>query len=118
MHQNNIGIAFTGWQADWPTGFGFLQQLVDGRTIKPQGNTNIEEMNLPNVNALFDQAAASKDPAQREQIYGQIDKAAMEQASVVPFLYGKGLLYRNPQMTNVVISFAYGMYDYSILGIS
>jgi peptide/nickel transport system substrate-binding protein len=118
MKQNQIGIAFTGWQADWPTGFGFLQQLVDGRTIKPQGNTNIQEMNLPAINSLFDQAAASKDAAQREQIYGQIDKSAMEQASVVPYVYGKGLLYRNPGMTNVVISFSYGMYDYSILGVS
>ena len=116
MHQNNIGIAFTGWTADWPTGFGFLQQLVDGRTIKPQGNTNIQEMNVPGINSLFDQAAASKDPAQREQIYSQIDKSAMEQASVVPFLYGKGLLYRNPVMSNVMIQFSYGMYDYSQLG--
>lgn len=116
MHSNNIGIAFTGWQADWPTGFGFLQQLVDGRTIKAQGNTNIQEMNLPEVNALFDKAAASTDAKERESIYSQIDKAAMEHASVVPFLYGKGLLYRNPAMTNVQLSYPYGMYDYAVLG--
>jgi peptide/nickel transport system substrate-binding protein len=116
MHSNNIGIAFTGWQADWPTGYGFLQQLVDGRTIKAQGNTNIQEMDQPAINALFDKAAASKDPAERQAIYGQIDKAAMEQASVVPFLYGKGLLYRNPDMTNVQLSYPYGMYDYAVLG--
>lgn len=116
MHANNIGIAFTGWQADWPTGYGFLQQLVDGRTIKPQGNTNIQEMNLPAINALFDKAAASTDANERKTIYGDIDKAAMEHASVVPFLYGKGLVYRNPAMTNVFLSYPYGMYDYAQLG--
>ncbi|MBG6135077.1 ABC transporter substrate-binding protein [Longispora fulva] len=113
---NNIGIVFHGWSADWPTGFGFLQQLVDGRTIKPQGNTNVQEMDDPAINALFDKAAASTDAKEREAIYGQIDKAAMEHASLVPFLYGKGLLYRNPAMTNVVIDYSYGMYNYTQLG--
>ncbi len=116
MKTNQIGIAFHGWSADWPTGFGFLQQLVDGRTIKAQGNTNVQEMNDPAINALFDKAASSTDAGEREDIYGQIDNAAMERASVVPFLYGKGLLYRNPAMTNVYVSFPYGMYDYAQLG--
>ncbi|WP_026211964.1 ABC transporter substrate-binding protein [Longispora albida] len=116
MKGNQIGIAFHGWQADWPTGYGFLQQLVDGRTIKAQGNTNVQEMNVPEINAMFDKAAASTDAKERETIYGQIDKAAMEHASVVPFLYGKGLLYRNPAMTNVFISYPFGMYDYVGLG--
>ncbi|MEV6520862.1 ABC transporter substrate-binding protein [Longispora sp. NPDC051575] len=116
MKTNNIGIAFHGWQADWPTGFGFLQQLVDGRTIKAQGNTNVQEMDDPAINALFDKAAGSTDAKEREAIYGQIDKAAMERASVVPFLYGKGLLYRNPAMTNVFIDYSYGMYNYTLLG--
>ncbi|WP_040390318.1 ABC transporter substrate-binding protein [Catelliglobosispora koreensis] len=116
MHANNIGIAFHGWQADWPTGYGFLQQLVDGRTIKAQGNTNVQEMDLPAINALFDKAAASTDVAERTAIYGQIDRAAMEHASVVPFLYAKGLVYRNPQMTNVYIQYSYGIYDFSQVG--
>jgi peptide/nickel transport system substrate-binding protein len=116
MHANNIGIAFHGWSADWPTGYGFLQQLVDGRTIKAQGNTNVEEMNEASINALFDQAAGSTDANQRESLYGQIDKAAMEHASVVPFLYAKGLVYRNPAATNVFLQFSYGIYDFSQMG--
>jgi peptide/nickel transport system substrate-binding protein len=38
---NNIGLIVTGWNADWPDGFGFLAQIVDSRVIRGAGNTNL-----------------------------------------------------------------------------
>ena len=39
--RTTIGIAMGGWGADWPNGYGFLDELVDGNTIASTGNTNI-----------------------------------------------------------------------------
>jgi peptide/nickel transport system substrate-binding protein len=116
MQQHNIGMATYGWQADWPEGFGFLSQIADGRAIKQAGNSNIEMLSDPQVNSLLDQAAASEDANKRNAIYGQIDKIMMGQADILPELYAKSLLYRGSDLTNVFVSEAYGMYDYSQIG--
>jgi peptide/nickel transport system substrate-binding protein len=118
VHQHDLGILMMGWQADWPTGFGFLQQIVDGGAIKSSGNSNIQEENNPQVNQLLNQAASSTDANQRNQIYGQIDKLVMKDAVIVPEVYATALLYRNPEVSNVYVSQAYGMYDYTQLGLN
>jgi peptide/nickel transport system substrate-binding protein len=117
VHQHDLGIMMMGWQADWPTGFGFLQQIADGRSIKPAGNSNLAEENNPQINALFDKASSSNDANTRNQIYGQIDKLMMQDAVFVPEVYAKELDYRNPKATNVYVSQAYGMYDYTQIGV-
>ena len=53
-----------GWGADFPTGQGFSQPLVDGRFILQSGNNNFSELNDPAVNELFDQAIAGDRPGQ------------------------------------------------------
>jgi peptide/nickel transport system substrate-binding protein len=117
VHQHNLGLTFMAWAADWPTGFGFLQQIVDGRAIRPAGNSNLAEVNLPDVNALFDKAAANTDVNQRNQIYGQIDRRVMEDASMAPIIYAKNLFYRNPAVTNVYVNNGFsGQYDYGSMG--
>ncbi len=116
VHQHDLGIMMMGWAADWPSGYGFLQQIVDSRAIKPAGNSNIEEENNPDVNKLIDEASSSNDAGQRAQIYGQIDKAVMQDAVIVPEVYANALLYRNPDLTNVYANEAYGMYDFATIG--
>lgn len=116
MKQHNIGLALYGWAADWPDGFGFLSQIADGRAIKDAGNSNIEMLNDPQVNSLLDQAAASTDATARNGFYAQIDKIMMDQATILPEVYAKSLLYRSPKLTNVYVTEAYGMYDYTQIG--
>ena len=39
---NSLGLMVNGWGADWPDGFGFLQQITDSRVIRASGgNTNL-----------------------------------------------------------------------------
>ncbi|WP_236792533.1 ABC transporter substrate-binding protein [Amycolatopsis sp. GM8] len=116
MKDHNIGMNTYGWAADWPEGFGFLSQISDGRAIRSAGNSNMEMLNDPQVNQLLDQAAAAPDAGTRNGIYGQIDKIMMDQAVILPELYAKSLLYRNPSLTNVFVTEAYGMYDYTQIG--
>lgn len=116
VHSHGLGLMMMAWAADWPTGYGFLQQIVDGTAIKASGNSNLSELNNPGINKMLDAAIGNTDAAARTKAWGDIDKAAMEQAPLVPLLYRKDPLYRPDHATNVFVTEAYGMYDYLNVG--
>jgi peptide/nickel transport system substrate-binding protein len=116
VHKNNAGMMMMAWGADWPTGYGYLDQISDGRAIKPSGGTNLSELNDPAINAEFDKAIATVDNTQRNAEWGKIDQMIMKQGSIVPLFYRKNLLYRPTSAANVQVAEAYlGMYDYTTL---
>lgn len=117
MHSHNIGLATGGWGADWPDGYGFLYDISDGATIGAAGNTNIEMLNNPTINGLFSQAADDNNAASRLALWPKIDKDIMAQAVILPVVYQKVLLYRDPNLTNVYFDEYYGMYNYAVLGL-
>jgi len=116
VHAHSLGLDMGGWGPDWPDGYGFLDYLTNGATISPAGNTNIAEVNDPAVNSLFAQAGKGTI-SQNVAIWPQIDKAVMQQAAILPMVYQKVLLYRNPNLTNVYVDKAFGMYNYAVLGL-
>lgn len=116
VHANDLGLMMMAWGADWPTGYGFLDQVVAGDTIKASGNTNLSELNDPNINKMISDAIANTDNTARTTAWGAIDKATMDQAVIVPLVYRKDLLYRPANATNVFVTQAYGMYDYLTIG--
>jgi len=111
------GLMMAGWGADFPTGYGYLQVLVDGRAISASGNNNYSELNNPEINSLIDKAKAESDAKKAADIWGQINKIVMDEAAEMPFVYDKALNYRNPRVTNVFVNESYGMYDFSTLGV-
>ncbi|BBC32776.1 ABC transporter substrate-binding protein [Streptomyces graminofaciens] len=115
--KQNIGLIMMQWGADWPTGYGFLQQIVHGKAIGQSGNTNLSQLNDPAVNKLLDDAIGNTDEAARNKAYAEVDKKVMEQAVIVPLTYFKVLLYRSPYATNLVSTSAFsGEYDYLNIG--
>ena len=119
VHQHDLGVLFGGWSPDWPDGYGMMDELVNGNTIVPTGNTNIGELNDPTINSLF---AKTTNPAltlaQRNAIYGQIDHQAMSDAVILPNVYATDLFYRNPAATNVYAFAPFGEYNYAVIGAS
>ncbi|MFI9270320.1 ABC transporter substrate-binding protein [Kitasatospora sp. NPDC052896] len=114
---NNVGMMMMQWAADWPTGYGFLQQIVDGRAIKSSGNSNLAQLNDPAINKLIDDSAVQTTEAARDKDYAAIDQQAMADAAYVPLLDTKVLLYRPDSATNLVSSSAFdGEYDYLNIG--
>ncbi|MDT7614763.1 MAG: peptide/nickel transport system substrate-binding protein [Pseudonocardiales bacterium] len=113
---NKLGLIVYGWGADWPDGFGFLQQIVDSRVIRPAGNTNLG-VKIPAVDALIDKALKTTDKAEREKIWPEIDRTVMENASMLPGVWAKGLLFRPSNLTNVFVNDGFGMYDYVTIGV-
>jgi ABC-type transport system substrate-binding protein len=117
VHSHDLGMAAGGWGADWPNGFGFLDELVAGNTIAPTGNTNISEENDPVVNNLFTQSSKVTGAA-RTALWSQIDEQVMKDAVILPMVYQKVLLYRPSNLTNVYVQAYYGMYNYAVMGVS
>ena len=64
-----------GWGADFPDGFGFLHQIVHGSAIKAVGNHNFGQLDLPEVNALLDQAARTTDADSRTHAFATVGPA-------------------------------------------
>ncbi|MFF8944824.1 ABC transporter substrate-binding protein [Streptomyces sp. NPDC014864] len=119
VHQHKLGMMMMAWGADWPTGYGFLDQIIDGSAIKPSGGNNLMELNDPKINKALSDAIANTDSAARTKAWGEIDKMVMDNGSVVPLIYRKNLLIRPTSATNVTVTQAYlGMYDYTLLGSS
>jgi peptide/nickel transport system substrate-binding protein len=116
VKQNNLGMRVYGWGADWNDGFGFLSQIVDSRAIRPAGNTNFN-VNDPKIDEKLDEALAELDEGKREKLWVEIDKMVMEGAYYLPGTWAKQLLYRPERLTNVFISDAYNMYDYTTIGV-
>jgi peptide/nickel transport system substrate-binding protein len=116
VHAHDIGLAGGGWGADWPNGYGFLDELLNGNSIAATGNTNIAEENNPVINNLFTKSD-SLTGAARTAIWSQIDMQAMKDAVILPSVYQKVLLYRNPNTTNVYVQAYYGMYNYAVMGV-
>ncbi|WP_367320677.1 ABC transporter substrate-binding protein [Streptomyces sp. HUAS ZL42] len=115
--KQNIGLMMMQWGADWPSGYGFLQQILHGDAIGASGNTNLSQLNNPEVNANLEKAIATEDKSARDALYTQIDKKVMDEAALVPLTYFKVLLYRPTTFTNMVSSAAWsGQYDYLNIG--
>ena len=115
---NNVGLCVYGWGADWPTGYGFLSQLVDGRLINPEGGSANHSVRSDAVDKLLDQLAVEPDAAKRADISTQVDELVMKGAYLYPGVYAKGVLLRGKDVTNVFISDAFnGQYDYTALGV-
>ncbi len=116
--KNGLGLMANGWGADWPDGFGFLQQIVDSRVIRATGgNTNLSVKD-PKVDALLDQALQTTDTAARNQVWGQVDAQVMDDAYVLPGVWSSVLLYRPANLTNVFVNNGFGGYDFLALGTS
>ncbi|MFI5552486.1 ABC transporter substrate-binding protein [Streptomyces sp. NPDC051738] len=115
--KQNIGLHMMQWGADWPSGYGFLQQILHGDAIGASGNTNLSYINDKEINETLEKAIATEDEAERNSLYAQIDQRAMDQAAIVPLTYFKVLLYRPANFTNLVSTAAFsGQYDYLNIG--
>jgi peptide/nickel transport system substrate-binding protein len=113
---NGIGLATNGWGADWNNGFGFLQQIVDGRVIRPTGGSSNLSVNVPAINTMIDGAMAETDATKANADWAAVDKAVMDQAVILPGVWAKAVTLRGAGLTNVFVNQAFGQYDYLSFG--
>src|SRR5262245_49377749 len=117
VEANQLGIAMTGWGADYPTSNGFWFALADGEANQPTSDTNYPDLDDPAVNALMDQSlSAPRD--QWDTIGRNLDNALMDAAVFVPMIHSKSVYWRNQRLTNVYSTQFFGFYDWVNVGIS
>ena len=115
--KNGLGIANAGWGADFPTGFGFWNSIVYGKNLPTTGNTNYSSLNDPVINSILETVV--KSSGTHADQFKQLDQQVMKDAVMLPYVYDKTLFYRNPRLTNVTTSFAFGgYYDFVNAGVS
>ncbi|MFJ7153657.1 ABC transporter substrate-binding protein [Streptomyces sp. NPDC101118] len=117
VKKKNYGIIVMGWGADYNSGSGFLQPLVDGSFILPNGNNNYSMLNDPEVNGLFDKAADAATPEEAAPFYTDINKKVMEKALYLPINFDKAFVYHNPRLTNVYFNESMGKIDLATVGV-
>ena len=65
----------------------------------------------------IDKAIVEQDTDKRNQMWGDVDKAVMEQAVIYPGVYAKAVLLRSKNADNVFVNEAFGYYDYTAMGV-
>ncbi|WP_030206676.1 ABC transporter substrate-binding protein [Streptomyces sp. NRRL S-87] len=117
VKKKGYGIIVMGWGADYNSGSGFLQPLVDGSFILPNGNNNYTMINDPEINGLFDKAADAATPEAAAPFYTDINKKVMEKALYLPINFDKAFVYHNPRLTNVYFNDSMGKIDLATVGV-
>lgn len=69
------------------------------------------------MNDMFTKALATTDATARNAIWSQIDKQVMSDAVILPGVYARALLYRNPHLTDAYVRKYFSTYDYANLGL-
>jgi peptide/nickel transport system substrate-binding protein len=115
---HRVGLSLWSWTADFPTGYGYMDELLTKDGIASTGGDSYNQSywDSSTFDNLLSEALAAPTPAQTDSYYAQADQYAMSQAVMVPLLYDTSLFYRPPNTTNVMFSEPLGMYDYGLLG--
>ena len=116
---HRLGVCLGIWGADWPTGYGFLDQLITQHGVLPNGgSSNWSNYMNPAIDQLEDQALNTSDLGAQQKLWGQIDHKAMEDAALIPLVQRKVLRFRSAKLTNVMIDTAAGGgYDLPVVGV-
>jgi peptide/nickel transport system substrate-binding protein len=111
------GIVLAIWTADFPTAASFLVPLVDGRSIRPVGNTNYAGLADPAVNAAVDAARAAPDPSAATEAWHQVLTAVSATSAYVPLAENRVQLLAGQRLRNGVVMQPYGGYDVATAGV-
>ena len=113
VKKQGLGIINAGWGADFPTLYGFFQNITNGNAIKDPGTSNYASINDPTVNKILDDTGTPVTPA----LGTQLNHALMASAQFLPTRFEKTLWYRSARMTNVTCNNALGFGAYDVVNV-
>ena len=112
------GLILATWTADSPTPAAFLAPLVDGRSIRDTvGNANHALLNLPDINALVDEARAAGDTAEADGLWRQVAAEAGKTNSYVPLTETRVQIVAGQRLRNGLVMQPYSSYDLATAGV-
>jgi ABC-type transport system substrate-binding protein len=97
----NCPFTVSAWFQDYPDPSNFLDVLLNGKRIVPKHCNNLAFYNNPQVNRLFDRAAAMTDLAARLKVYQEAERLVVEDAPWVFLYHPITYQLRQPWVQNV-----------------
>jgi peptide/nickel transport system substrate-binding protein len=91
-----------GWLKDFADPETLLGPVFNGKNILDQSNSNFALLDDANINKMMDEAEVVNDPAERNQAWGEIDRAVTELAPGIPWLWDKQPMLRSQDVVGVV----------------
>jgi peptide/nickel transport system substrate-binding protein len=91
-----------GWLKDFADPETLLNPVFNGKNILEEGNSNFALLDDPDINKQMDDAEVVNDPAERNQAWGEVDKAVTETAAAVPWLWDTQAMLRSENVNGVV----------------
>jgi peptide/nickel transport system substrate-binding protein len=90
-------VGFTNWFQDFPHPGNFFF-LVDGDTIQPTNNQNFGNVDVPELQSIFDEANTNADIDAVAADYAEADKTLVEGAHVAPYGHRKLTVFYSDRM--------------------
>jgi peptide/nickel transport system substrate-binding protein len=90
-----------GWAQDFADPQTMLDPTFNGENIIPTGNSNWPEMDVPEVNKMIDDAKLITEPAERATAWADVNKAIMEQAPSIPYMWDYQAVVASPNVRGV-----------------
>ncbi|MCP2266708.1 ABC transporter substrate-binding protein [Promicromonospora thailandica] len=112
--------AITGWCPDWASSAAtFIPPLFDGRNIYEKGNSNLAQIDDPEINARIDEIKAMTDIDAANVEWGDLDEEILALAPVVPLMVARTVSLPGENVTGLHASAnaATGGIDYVGVGL-
>ena len=110
---HNIGLASAGWGADYPSPYGFFNNIV-ASTSPPTSNYN--QINDPTVDGVLTQLTKA-DLTDFQKLGADLNHAVMDTAMLIPTRWSSNFLWRSARMTNAYCQGSFfNVYDWVNVG--
>jgi peptide/nickel transport system substrate-binding protein len=81
----DVDAGWTDWYQDYPHPNDFFQPLLAGESIAPAYNTNVAEIDVPELNEKITKLSEEQLGPEQEEEYAALDREYMELAPWVPY---------------------------------
>jgi peptide/nickel transport system substrate-binding protein len=90
-----------GWSQDFADPQTMIDPTFNGNSIKETQNSNWPELDVPEVNDLIEKAKIETDPTTRAQAWADANKAVVEQAPAITYMWDYQSLAASPNVRGV-----------------
>ncbi len=106
-----------GWTRAFADPQTVLDPLFNGASITRQDNTNVGQVNDPEINRQMDAAALVAGADARAQAWADIDVELVGQAVAIPFMFTDQPALASPDVAGVTAQWNGGWWDYTFTSI-
>ena len=96
-----------GWGQDFADPQTVLDPTFNGNNIIPAQSANWSELDVPELNDQIEAAKLVSDPAERAQTWADVNKAIMEQAPSIPYMWDYEAIVASPDVRGVQNGFSH-----------